>query len=237
MAYSHVDDFLLTAARADITTHLQVLLDTLSDLGLTVNHEKSCLSPSASVTYLGFDVHCAALNRPPLITVPKSKVSKLKQDLSRALKRPRISARLLARFAGRCISMLAAVFPCKLKLRNVYRLLNSRRSWEDSLEWSDGAAADFNWWIHSLDGWNGRLLLPPAQFNLQLLTDASESGWGAVLNLPACRTASGFWCPAVSRESSNYRELFAVYLALSPFSRLLSVKRCKFCPITLRLSH
>ena len=70
--------------------------------------------------------------------------------------------------------MLAAVFPCKLKLRNVYRLINSRRSWEDALEWSAGAVEDPTWWLQSLDRWNGRLLLPPAQVDLQLLTDASR---------------------------------------------------------------
>ena len=220
-----VDDFLLTGSQSDIVGKLQILLDTLSQLGLAVNREKSSLSPSDTVTYLGFVVRCAGQSNPPVITVPKSKVSKLKQDISRALRRPRISARLLARFAGRCISMLAAVFPCKPKLRNVYRLLNSRRSWEDSLEWSAGAVEDLNWWVQSLDSWNGRLLLPPAQFDLQLLTDASESGWGAVLSRPAGRTASGFWCPTVSGESSNYRELFAVYLALLSFESSLGGRK------------
>ena len=217
-----VDDFLLTGYQSDILAKLQILLDTLSQLGLTVNHEKSVLRPSDVVTYLGFVVRCAGPDGPPVITVPKSKVSKLKQDITRALKRSRISARLLARFAGRCISMLAAVFPCKLKLRNVYRLLNSRHSWEASLEWSPGAVEDLTWWVQSLDSWNGRLLLPPAQFDLQLLTDASESGWGAVLGPPAGRTASGFWCPTVSSESSNFRELFAVYLALLSFQSSLA---------------
>ena len=220
-----VDDFLLTGSESDILVKLEILLSTLSQLGLSVNHQKSSLSPSDTVTYLGFVIHCAGPNSPPVIALPKSKVSKLKQDICRALKRPRISARLLARFAGRCISMLAAVFPCKLKLRNVYRLLNSRHSWEDSLKWSAEAVEDLNWWVQSLDTWNGRLLLPPAQFDLQLLTDASESGWGAVLSQPAGRTASGFWCPTVSGESSNYRELFAVYLALLSFQS--SLEGCK----------
>ena len=129
MAY--VDDFLLAAPRSQISKHLDTCIDTFRALGLQINLQKSSLEPSEQVTYLGFDIRCAADDRPPVITVPKSKVAKLKQDISRALKRPYISARVLARIAGRCISMLAAVFPCKLKLRNIYRLLNSRRSWED----------------------------------------------------------------------------------------------------------
>ncbi|KAF0286907.1 hypothetical protein FJT64_014614 [Amphibalanus amphitrite] len=111
------------------------------------------------------------------------------------LKRPTVSARLLARIAGRCISMMAAVFPAKLKLRNIYRLLNSRMSWDEAMPWSPEAREDLSWWLTSLDGWNGRLLVPPASCDLQLSTDASETGWGATLSTPVAQTASGFWRP------------------------------------------
>ena len=219
MAY--VDDFYLCASKIRIQEDMRVLLDTLKALGLAVNFNKSCLTPSDSVTYLGFDVHCASASRPPLITVPKAKIRKLKQDISRSLKRSNVSARVLARMAGRCVSMLAAVFPAKLKLRNVYRLLNSRSSWESLLTWSPGARDDLSWWVSSLDSWNGRLLVPPAACDLQLATDASGSGWGAVLSAHNCQLASGFWDCRVSGESVNYRELLAVYLALLSFRSAL----------------
>ena len=219
MAY--VDDFLLTSTKSAMSRDLKVFLDTLEMLGLCVNWQKSCLTPSETVSYLGFDIHCARHNDLPLITVPKSKVSKLKQDIARVLKRPTVSARLLARVAGRCISMMAAVFPAKLKLRNVYRMLNSRRTWDEAMSWSAEAREDLAWWITSLDGWNGRLLVPPATCDLQLSTDASGTGWGATLSAPVGQTASGFWGPEVSAETSNFRELLAVYLALLSFKRLL----------------
>ena len=219
MAY--VDDFYMCSSKAMMPQDLRVLLDTLDALGLTVNLEKSSLTPAVSVTYLGFEVHCGNSSSPPSITVPRGKIRKLKQDIARALKRPSVSARLLARIAGRCISMLAAVFPAKLKLRNVYRLLNSRSTWESLLGWSQGATEDLTWWMTSLDSWNGRLLVPPAACELQLSTDASGSGWGAVLSTPTCQLASGFWDGRVSRESANYRELLAVYLALLSFRSLI----------------
>lgn len=222
MAY--VDDFLLTSSKARMTRDLQFLVNTLDRLGLCVNREKSCLIPSEVVSYLGFDIHCAREGLPPMIFVPRAKVSKLKQDISRALNRAKVSARLLARLAGRCISMMAAVFPAKLKLRNVYRLLNSRRSWDEAMAWSSEAREDLMWWIGSLDGWNGRLLVPPATCDLQLSTDASETGWGATLSTAVVQTASGCWRPEVSAETSNFRELLAVYLALLSFANLLEGK-------------
>ncbi|XP_043243554.1 uncharacterized protein LOC122392575 isoform X5 [Amphibalanus amphitrite] len=90
-------------------------------------------------------------------------------------------------------------------------------SWEARLLWSPGAREDLSWWVSSLDGWNGRLLVPPAVCELQLSTDASGSGWGAVLSTPSCQLASGFWDQLVSRQSANYRELLAVYFALRSF--------------------
>ena len=143
MAY--VDDFFLCSSKEKLQHDLQVLLNTLNDLGLSINLEKSCLTASECVTYLGFEIHCGTSTRQPMITVPRCKIRKLKQDISRALKRPSVSARLLARIAGRCVSMLAAVFPAKLKLRNVYRLLNSRSCWESQLAWSQGATEDLTY--------------------------------------------------------------------------------------------
>ncbi|XP_043227136.1 uncharacterized protein LOC122384150 isoform X2 [Amphibalanus amphitrite] len=72
-------------------------------------------------------------------------------------------------------------------------------SWEARLLWSPGAREDLSWWVSSLDGWNGRLLVPPAVCELQLFTDASGSGWGAVLSTPSCQLASGFWDQLLDR--------------------------------------
>ncbi|XP_043214870.1 uncharacterized protein LOC122378179 [Amphibalanus amphitrite] len=72
-------------------------------------------------------------------------------------------------------------------------------SWEARLLWSPGAREDLSWWVSSLDGWNGRLLVPPAVCELQLSTDASGSGWGAVLSTPSCQLASGFWDQLLDR--------------------------------------
>ena len=137
------------------------------------------------------------------------------------LKRPNVSARLLARVAGRCISMMAAIFSVKLKLCNVYRLLNSRRSWDEAMSWSPEAREDLAWWITLLDGWIGRMLVPPTTCDLQLSTDASET---ATLSAPVEPAASGCWCPEVSSESSNFRALLAVYLALLSFCDALCGK-------------
>ena len=71
MAY--VDDFYLCSSKMMINRDVQILLHTLSSLGLCVNFEKSCLTPSDTVTYLGFEVNCATSSSPLVITVPKQR--------------------------------------------------------------------------------------------------------------------------------------------------------------------
>ncbi|XP_043243555.1 uncharacterized protein LOC122392575 isoform X6 [Amphibalanus amphitrite] len=95
-----------------------------------------------------------------------------------------------------CVSPLKVVPKPSGKFRLICDL---RSSWEARLLWSPGAREDLSWWVSSLDGWNGRLLVPPAVCELQLSTDASGSGWGAVLSTPSCQLASGFWDQLLDR--------------------------------------
>ena len=53
-----------------------------------------------------------------------------------------------------------------------------------------------------------------------LTTDASTTGWGATLEGQA--TAHGFFSPEIQVRSSNYRELYAVYLALCAFKEKIN---------------
>lgn len=56
----------------------------------------------------------------------------------------------------------------------------------------------------------------------QLTTDASHIGWGATYN---GKQAQGFWNVRVARQSSNYRELLTVLMALQSFKQTI-VNKC-----------
>ena len=55
--------------------------------------------------------------------------------------------------------MVRAVAPGKLLLRNSYRLLRQRVSWDSHLTLDDPTRSDLQWWFDALgtDGWNGAL--------------------------------------------------------------------------------
>ena len=172
----YVDDWILAAQPGTITVHKKFLIDTLEELGWTVNFEKSSLTPADTKTWIGY-VICTETT-PPTICIHKDKTRKLRRDIQRALQKPVIQARALARIAGQCVAMAQVILPAKLLLRNVYRILATKRSWQDLLLLTAPAIKDLQWWCSALNNWNQRPITN-RPVELQMFTDASSTGWGA----------------------------------------------------------
>ena len=72
---------------------------------------------------------------------------------------------MLARIAVQCVSMTKAILSADLHLRNLYKGLAQKRSWQDLLNIDPATRADLEWWRSTLKA-------------VQLTTDASKSGHG-----------------------------------------------------------
>lgn len=75
---------------------------------------------------------------------------------------------------------------------------------------------ELDWWHQEIRIWASKSLTVPPP-TMILTTDASLTGWGAVLE--GIKTASGFFPPETQMRSANYRELFAVLMAINTFSK------------------
>ena len=150
----------------------------------------------------------------PMLRVPNAKISKVRKDVRRVLNQKSVSARVLSKIAGQCNFICKAVLPGRLMLRNVYKLIQQKITWESQLELSIGAKKDLLWWYNSLAIWNGKVILP-SEIDGQLVTDASQIGWGGHYGT---EITQGFWDPNMSRQHSNVRELMAVLLSLRAFT-------------------
>lgn len=214
----YVDDFILCASKDDIEDHKQLLLDTLSKLGLHVNWEKSSLTASQVVEYLGFIIRTDG--KWPSIEIPPARIKRVKKDIARTVGGEYVNARVLARILGQCVSMTRAIIPGKLLLRNAYRLLSTKQSWSDGLFIDEHTRRDLNWWLTSLENWNGCPIKKLA-IDTQLVTDASGFAWGAHMDQ---KEAFGLWDQEVSQKSSNYREMLAVLMGLHSFASLIGGK-------------
>ena len=214
----YVDDFLLCAPDAQIVDATDQLLHTIQDLGFRVNFDKSQLTPSSRIDYIGFTIIVKADK--VFVKVQSKRIAKLKRSIRRALTNRSIKARILAKIAGQCVSTAWAVTPGKLLLRNTYRLLSTRETWDCTLILSKEVFTELDWWLRAVDHWNCREICT-RPIEIQVITDASHLGWGAVCN---DKIASGDWNPRVSRESSNYREMLAILMALKSFQSVLRDK-------------
>lgn len=214
----YMDDILLMSHGDHIIEHRDLLLITLQRLGWQVNIEKSELTPRQDIIYIGYKISTNA-GTFPVLSIPAERIRKVRKDIRRILTNGKASARCLARIAGQCISMAKAVLPAKLLLRNLYRLLRQKTSWETIL-WLDMATMkDLLWWDTALLNWNGRNITT-RPVDIQMETDASQTGWGARL-INSGEQAAGFWDYTMSTAPSNARELMAVLMAVLSFKESL----------------
>jgi ribonuclease HI len=209
----YMDDILIAASPENIIAHRDLVLSVLQGLGWHVNFEKSSLEVKTCTEYLGYIVDSVGKTNVPEIRVPNYKLKKLSKDIRRALDKKTITARHLARIIGQCSAMCRAIFPGKLQLRNAYRLLRSKLNWESTLYWTDSVIQDLKWWMTALHSWNGVAIIG-SPVDLQVETDASGIGWGVSFG---DKKAQGLWTKHLAYQSSNYRELFTVLMALKTF--------------------
>ncbi len=141
-----------------------------------LNRDKCDFVCDHSTTFVGFTVHSAG-DKGQWLQVPRKKIQTLQRLLRTVLQGSSVRARVLARVAGKCVSLSRAVLPGKLLLRNVYRLISQKTSWESLLTLDSHTRQDLLWWLHALPNWNGRPLLQ-AEVHRQIFTDASGTGWG-----------------------------------------------------------
>jgi hypothetical protein len=175
----YVDDLLVTGDLECIDTHKSRTLSLLKDLGFIVNRDKCSLQPEQSKQYIGYVISTHNEDHKVWIRIPGSRIRAVKKDIRRILRKGSCTARMLVRVAGQCIAMSKAILPAKLLLRNLYRLLQSRCSWQHVLLLDRHTVSDLNWWLCALDTWNG-MAVQTRTIDTQLVTDASSFAWGAV---------------------------------------------------------
>ncbi len=163
----------------------------------------------------------------PSIQILSRKIHKVKRLIRAILQqRQRVAVRTLAKFTGQCVAMMKAVLPAPLLLRNIFRLIAQRSSWNDYTALDLPSVQDLEWWQTALQHWNRAPILRP-HIDLQVTTDASQTGWGTAVtvqgsDLSALRfhpelLAAGTWTKDVAHQSSNFRELLTILRALQTF--------------------
>ncbi|XP_029998122.1 uncharacterized protein LOC115424868 [Sphaeramia orbicularis] len=214
----YLDDWLICAATRDQAVRdTQMVLDHVGRLGLRVNMEKSNLTPSQEMVFLGI-----SLNSVSMTACPSPQWVSSILDLLPAFQRGRVLPFVLYL---RLLGMLMAasgVVPLGLLL------LRPLQMWLHGLGLDPARHAHRHRKLHvpprcirSLSRWGDRSYITtgvplgslPSRREV-VHTDASSTGWGATWQ---GRMAQGTWSLLQSGEHINVLELLAVYLALQYF--------------------
>jgi hypothetical protein len=192
--------------------------------GYTMARDKSMVTASTSMTLLGFGLDSVK----QCYFVPEKKLADLLEMVHVVVKRngSRVSVPTLQSLVGKAQSMALAVPPISIFLRSSYAALSeAARTDAVWVTLSSEAAADLEA-FEDLRSWQ-RLSLWPAEQHIRLdlgsvvrlETDASMTGWGAVLYKDTdFRTAEGLFGDEFEGIPIHIKEMWAAEGALESFA-------------------
>ncbi|OGV83716.1 MAG: hypothetical protein A2340_12880 [Lentisphaerae bacterium RIFOXYB12_FULL_60_10] len=217
----YMDDWLLAAqSKEQLLQDQHKMWSICHELGWALSPAKSVTLPTQHLEYLGFLVDTTGA---PALRIPASKRQSLRHSLAQILKKQGTTKRHLAQVLGSCVAMTRAWMPAKLLLNPAFRLLKSAQAWGEWIQLTQQVSDDLLWFFRNFKTWDGGQLLAPDPPKVVIETDASPTGWGAVLKQPGLPPiqAAGHWTHELSQSSNNLRELTAVRHALLSFHRHL----------------
>ena len=195
----------------------------LIDLGYFIGLKKSTLVPTQAPIFLGYIIDSVktAFLMPP---DKKIKFASLREDL---LSHKTVSLKSLQKFVGK-INSFTLVVPAARLFSRVACLAMSRASKSPrAIPVSRELKAEFEHW-RFLDSWSGFLPWKDEKhFQLDVFSDASDSGWGGILRLPdqPRQELHGHWDLSESDLPIVVKEALALLYVLQNVAGLISNAR------------
>ena len=191
----------------------------LHALGLSRNTGKGVWEPVQRIEHLGVGIDTSA----GLFFVPPEKLARItcmaKGLLSRGSRcARRVPVRDLAAFCGLTQSMYLAIPPARFLNRSLHDVVGTRRHWRSLVVLNSASLRDLRVYAAMPEKWTGRAIWR-SPMNAVLHCDASQKGWGGVLN--GVVPAHGFWRPHQRDLHINNLELRSVRYTVERFLKAL----------------
>ncbi|KAI8432501.1 hypothetical protein MSG28_004882 [Choristoneura fumiferana] len=193
----------------------------------TLLDQKSNLIPAQSCKYLGFILNSNNLS----LSVPQEKQLKIREKINSFKNKSTCKIRDFAQILGLLNSLCPAIpygwLYTKILEREKYlALLDSDGNYDNKMSLSTMIFQELDWWLDNINKHN---LTKTFNFKIEIHTDASNSGWGAVCGT---ETASGSWSATEKNYHINYLELKAALLGLQCFT-----SNIHDCEVLLRVDN
>lgn len=125
----------------------------------------------------------------------------------------------------------------RLMTRCMYAVLESRMSWCDMLDVTDGVREELRFWTQSLVTFNGQPIRYKPSALRVVYSDASNVGYGGYVVEHGPLIANGSWTAEEAKQSSTWRELVAVSRVLESVVLKLSGERVRWFTDNLNIVH
>ena len=201
-----------------------IIIPDLKALGWVISVKKSQLIPTTRIGILGMIIDTKAMK----FVVTTKRRKKIRQTLKSTLtknKNRTLRARDLASLTGRVASVQLAFPMGRLLNREMNSILGFRakQQWDNKVTLTPQAIQDINEMLVIFnDQVEYHIRLPQTVSQIQVWSDASKTGWGAHFQ---GHKAVGWWSPQEQLESSTWRELEGIRLALVSLQNQLAHKR------------
>lgn len=224
----YLDDILCIGDNfSDCLNNVNATLKLLECLGFVINYDKSSLTPKQTCKFLGFVFN--SVNQ--TITLPQEKRQKISTLVQKFSKLPQCSIREFAQLIGVLVAACPAVkygwIYTKILERQKYLALEKYKDFEKCFKIPKIALDDLVWWQNNIAHASNSVTM--SNFDLEIYSDASLSGWGAVCD---GERMHGAWRQEELKFHINYLELQAIFLALKCFA-----SNKKNCSILLRADN
>ena len=193
--------------------------------GLVWSIKKSSWEPRQEIDWIGFIWNSIT----GTLRIRERRITKLKETCSSLLAQTSCPARRLAGFVGQVISMSVVLGDvARLKSRNAQIWVALAKSWDDGVWLRDSIKSELRFWLSNIDRLNEHDCFPlagPVCIDL-IEGDASGTGCGSILNRGVI--AARKFSEEERAESSTWRELANIHLALHSFLPRISHRTVKF---------
>ena len=211
----YLDDMIiLNQSKLGLKRDRNSLLYLLTLLGFAINWKKSSLIPTQILEFLGFTIDTTQM----VMSLPEDKILRIVQKCQTLISDRVVTVRNLAEIVGMLTASVNAILPAPLHYRRLQmaqtRALLIGQSYETKLTLPPETISELRWWMEHIRDWNGRAIISPSP-DLTIETDASLSGWGAVLE---DQKIGGVWNPEEAKLHINVLELKGALFAVRSFA-------------------
>lgn len=209
--FCYLDDVFVTdTSEEGCALATETIMSKLKKLGFKIHPGKSQVVPTTEVKFLGFMINSKEMQA----YLTKEKVQKVKEKCTQVLDNGGGSIQEVSSVVGLLNSYAKAIdygdnHIKGIEIDKVRALQRTNGDFAKDMEISKQGKKDLGWWLENA---NFRVRdFVSKSFSVELITDASNLGWGAVRQ---GKTAQGKWLEKEQSFHINEKELWAVLFGL-----------------------